>query len=747
MLKKFFISLSIILSLSFTSCGSGSSKEARELLSKILQFVGIPHNIIVNVCQDKNGDGVCGDKEIFTKLTIKKGESVSDILRKISLTADGRYFLETYDPDIPILVELHDPKNIKYDNGNFTLKFKGFKNHEQNEIKEISAIQSLEDAGYLTADETKALKALENREAVDRVIFESLENNYNRLRDEKLPNKIAVEKGLESVALGLQTLDIQKELPTKLDSCANDNSCIKEIVTTTSKELNITKEEAEVIADEVKKDKKPKTQKNIADGYIAHLSSPIEAKCSDGSHFTTTVGLKGSILFDRELDDSCEIIVPSSAIIDSNNNGKYDKNSDKAVGFTMRGLADGTFITPLTTLLLDKQAKGEDVTTFKAMVKDFNPVSSASAVGLYTGDKKNRVQKLMLLMEVLKTAMKEGADVSSIDLAQIISNIPFKDMDLDKLLGGVSDIMKSKIMDSLNLSGVSDLISQLDTFDKSKVDLNTLMVNVSDGGIGVDDALEVASKVPVDVVTPTPMPTLTPVVIPIPTPTPTPTPVVTPTPTLPPVVVTPTPTPIVTPTPTPVVTPTPTPVVTPTPTPVVTPTPTPVVTPTPTPVVTPTPTPTQSTAQTFKSTLKKTGQTTSYEQFDDGDYQIGISHSYSRSGEIVTDNITKLQWQDNEEAKTVKKNWEDAKSYCSALSLGGKSDWRLPTPKELMMIVDNGKYSPALDSTFVNVTTNIYLSSTTRASDTSNAWVVFFDGGSVGQRGKTDENSVRCVRE
>ena len=320
MLKKFFILLIISLSLSFTSCGGGSSKEAREILSKILQFVGIPHNIIVNVCQDSNDNGFCEGKEIFTKLIIKKGDSVDDILRKISLTEDGRYLLETYNPDIPILVELQDPENIKHDNSTFTLRFNGFKNRKPNEIKEISAIQSIEDAGYLTAEETKALKALDNREVVDRVIFESLENDCNLLRDESLTTKVAVDRGLKSVALGLQSLDISKKLPAKLATCAENNRCIKKIVKATSQELNITKEEAEVIADEVRRDKQSKAQKNIADGYIAHLTTPIEAKCADGSHFTTTVGLKGSVLFDRELDDRCEIIVPSNAIIDSNNN-------------------------------------------------------------------------------------------------------------------------------------------------------------------------------------------------------------------------------------------------------------------------------------------------------------------------------------------------------------------------------------------------------------------------------------------
>jgi len=157
-------------------------------------------------------------------------------------------------------------------------------------------------------------------------------------------------------------------------------------------------------------------------------------------------------------------------------------------------------------------------------------------------------------------------------------------------------------------------------------------------------------------------------------------------------------------------------------------------------------TPTENTVQTSTSKLKKTGQTTSYEQFDDGDYQIGITPSYSRSGDIVTDNVTKLQWQDNEDAKTVYKNWEDAKSYCSSLSLGGYNDWRLPTIKELKNIVDYGKNSPMIDSIFVNVTSNAYWSATTYVSDSSCAWAVDFNVGDDGCSSETGEGYIRCVR-
>jgi len=147
--------------------------------------------------------------------------------------------------------------------------------------------------------------------------------------------------------------------------------------------------------------------------------------------------------------------------------------------------------------------------------------------------------------------------------------------------------------------------------------------------------------------------------------------------------------------------------------------------------------------------IKKTGQTISYYPKDDGYYQKGVTPSYTRDdNEIVTDNITKLQWQDNEEVKTVYKNWEDAKAYCGGLTLGGYTDWRLPTIIELQSIVVDGKSSPAIDTiAFVNYTiSNYYWSSTTSASYTNVAWSAYFRNGDTFYNYKTTKNNIRCAR-
>jgi hypothetical protein len=66
------------------------------------------------------------------------------------------------------------------------------------------------------------------------------------------------------------------------------------------------------------------------------------------------------------------------------------------------------------------------------------------------------------------------------------------------------------------------------------------------------------------------------------------------------------------------------------------------------------------------------------------------------SSMTVKDTVTGLTWQRAQAASTM--NWDDAFSYCSGLSLVGKTGWRLPTVKELTSIVDFSVGNPAIDS-------------------------------------------------
>ncbi len=119
---------------------------------------------------------------------------------------------------------------------------------------------------------------------------------------------------------------------------------------------------------------------------------------------------------------------------------------------------------------------------------------------------------------------------------------------------------------------------------------------------------------------------------------------------------------------------------------------------------------------------------------------------YRSSKGVVYDKKTQLLWQDDEDAKKVKKSWNDANSYCSLLNLLGFSDWRLPSQKELKSIVDFSRYNLTIRKAFKNVKSDWYWSSTDSESDIGRALSVHFNSGDDYWYGKSTAYSVRCVR-
>jgi len=125
---------------------------------------------------------------------------------------------------------------------------------------------------------------------------------------------------------------------------------------------------------------------------------------------------------------------------------------------------------------------------------------------------------------------------------------------------------------------------------------------------------------------------------------------------------------------------------------------------------------------------------------------VMIGFSVLFGDEVFTDNDTGLMWQDNSDAKTVKKSWSAAKEYCQDLKLAGKSDWRLPSIKELQSIVDIKKKDPAIKEGFKNVASEYYWSSSEYVGDGIGAWSVHFRAGVTYWINKSHEYYVRCVR-
>jgi hypothetical protein len=135
----------------------------------------------------------------------------------------------------------------------------------------------------------------------------------------------------------------------------------------------------------------------------------------------------------------------------------------------------------------------------------------------------------------------------------------------------------------------------------------------------------------------------------------------------------------------------------------------------------------------------------------DGEY-VHNPLSYADNGDgSVTDNNTGMVWQKEDDGNTY--NWylasgtydanfnPESTDVCGSLDLGGATDWRLPSKKELMSIVDYAiPYpGPTIATAFSNTkTSNNYWSSTTYAKWPDVAWYVWFANGgdSAGYKGR-----------
>ena len=151
--------------------------------------------------------------------------------------------------------------------------------------------------------------------------------------------------------------------------------------------------------------------------------------------------------------------------------------------------------------------------------------------------------------------------------------------------------------------------------------------------------------------------------------------------------------------------------------------------------------------------LPDTGQTTNYSSSfgEDSDYTIHPP-GYTNNGDgTISDKVTGLMWQQTDGGEMT---WESATNYPSTLSIGGHSDWRLPTAHELYSLIKHGAINPAMDTNFFGVTTAEYWwTRDVQANNASNIWVVNAGGG-IGNHPKGETISAggarrfhaRCVR-
>ena len=122
-----------------------------------------------------------------------------------------------------------------------------------------------------------------------------------------------------------------------------------------------------------------------------------------------------------------------------------------------------------------------------------------------------------------------------------------------------------------------------------------------------------------------------------------------------------------------------------------------------------------------------------------------VQSRFTVDGDTVHDALTGLVWT-RETLAGGRRKWADAKRVAADCRIGGFTDWRLPTIKELLSIVDYERSQPAIDSVF-QCESAWYWSATPLASSPSDcAWGVVFAFGCSYWGDQGVEGFVRAVR-
>jgi hypothetical protein len=118
--------------------------------------------------------------------------------------------------------------------------------------------------------------------------------------------------------------------------------------------------------------------------------------------------------------------------------------------------------------------------------------------------------------------------------------------------------------------------------------------------------------------------------------------------------------------------------------------------------------------------------------------QRGVPRSSERfhdnSNETITDTLTGLMWAKNANLPGSRITWFQAAEFCSSLTLGGYTDWRLPDLNELKSLINDDEPDSAAwlnRQGFTNVQSYDYWSASTRPTDPIGVWLVHMRNGNV----------------
>jgi hypothetical protein len=109
---------------------------------------------------------------------------------------------------------------------------------------------------------------------------------------------------------------------------------------------------------------------------------------------------------------------------------------------------------------------------------------------------------------------------------------------------------------------------------------------------------------------------------------------------------------------------------------------------------------------------------------------IAIAEMIDNGDGTVTDTTTGLMWQQATAAGTY--TWMQALAHAETSGLGNYDNWRVPNINELLTLVDDSSYEPAIYDLFKTTTQNeIYWSSTTYSNTPVYAWGIDFTEGAT----------------
>lgn len=122
----------------------------------------------------------------------------------------------------------------------------------------------------------------------------------------------------------------------------------------------------------------------------------------------------------------------------------------------------------------------------------------------------------------------------------------------------------------------------------------------------------------------------------------------------------------------------------------------------------------------------------------------------------ITDNYTNLIWKKCSQGNTgvdckggspTLREWSKARTECDDLVFANKSDWRMPTLKELQSIVDSGRSDPAINKNFFGGSSYPYWTLTSPAEYPVSKFTVVFADGVVYYKDMNNFAATRCVHD